>query len=649
MTRFVFLDNPHVRGWRATGALAELSAVAGQLAVRGHHVMVAAFAHWDLGHEYWPAEVERAIVPLIERPAIEVMNGALSNGRPAYDAVCVAQWLENTAIDVVIAAEAGGLAAYGAMAAAASADGSGARTVLWATGGTRARLKADRRPAGLADLVGDALERAALKAADAVIVPHGSTAVRARLAPALLPLPAGALERPAWQAGISDIALIGGLEEADGALGFLDAIERLQRRGLMAGRSITIAGPARREGRGLSAATVEVRARKWDFPWTLKPDLSARDTLALMAEPRRLSVFAGAEVGFPGLLATAVETGAAVLAPRARLSRALLRSGGHKDWLYAPAPGGLDRAIEPLLNGGSVPAPRLAVAGSEAATAWADELERRAAPRRAARRRRMPSISVCVICREHPRLLPRALASIAAGSYGGEVEIVLVDDAAMPAAAHVLDRESPLSGSGNRLKIIRNEVPKFPSAARNQAAGVASGDCLVFLDDDNWLLDEGLARLASAMASGAYDVVTAALEVSQPGADDGRPPLRMTFLGDAGVAGLVYNGFGDASLIIHKAAFERAGGFPDEGVFAPAEDWVFLARCRAAGLRLVSLWKPCFGYHKPLDLVQTRWRKSHKEGALARVREAYGRLEGDDLALALAYLQGLEMARQENF
>ena len=218
----------------------------------------------------------------------------------------------------------------------------------------------------------------------------------------------------------------------------------------------------------------------------------------------------------------------------------------------------------------------------------------------------------------------------------------------MPQVARVLERESPLSENSNLLKIIRNEAPRYPSAARNQAASAASGDCLVFLDDDNWLLEDGLARLASAMASGAYDVVTAALEVDQPGADDGRPPLRMAFLGDAGVAGLIYNGFGDASLIIRKEAFERAGGFPDEGVLAPAEDWVFLARCRAAGLCMASLWKPCFGYHKPADLARTHWRKSHKEGAFARVREAYGRLEGDDLALALAYLQGLELARRED-
>jgi len=245
-------------------------------------------------------------------------------------------------------------------------------------------------------------------------------------------------------------------------------------------------------------------------------------------------------------------------------------------------------------------------------------------------------------------LLPRALASIAAGRYDGKVEIVLVDDAGTPEAAHVLKHESPLSGSDKPLKIIRNEAPRFPAAARNQAARAASGDCLVFLDDDNWLLEDGLARLAAAMASGAYDVVTAALDVDQPGVDDGRPALRMAFLGDAGLAGLIHNGFGDASLIIRKEAFERAGGFADEGVLAPAEDWVFLARCRAAGLRMASLWRPCFGYHKPVDLARMRWRKSHKEGALARVREAYGRLQGDDLALALAYLQGLEMARQED-
>jgi hypothetical protein len=107
---------------------------------------------------------------------------------------------------------------------------------------------------------------------------------------------------------------------------------------------------------------------------------------------------------------------------------------------------------------------------------------------------------------------------------------------------------------------------------------------------------------------------------------------------------LVFNGFGDASLAVTRKAFERAGGFPEEGVMAPAEDWVFLARCRKVGLRIGTLATPCFGFRRPVDLKETSWRRRYREGALARVREAYGDLAGEDLALALAYLQGLDLA-----
>ncbi len=653
MTGFVFVDAPHREGWRDTGALAELSAVAGALAARGHRVTVAGFAHWNLGHRHWPASVERAAIPLIERPAIEVATGGLSNGRPAYDALCVAQWLQDNPFDVVIAPQVGGLAAYRAMATAASAGPANSKTILWASGGTCARLLADRRPALFGDLVSDALERAALRAADAIVVAQGSAAVQAgsRLALPALAIPCEGQRQQVARASFTDVTFIGALEEGSGVLFFMDALERLQSAGLLAGRSVTFVGPARDAARGLSATTLAVRARNWGFAWDLKNGLSARDAVKLMAEPQRLSVFNGTQAGFPGLLAAAAEAGAAVLAPRTRQTRALLEPETHKLCLFASGPGHLERSLTTALTSAAGPAPRLAVAGPAAVTLWADELERLGASqpsRRSPRRRSKPRMSVCVIHRDHPQLLDRALASIDAGSYDAEVEIVLVDDAAKTPAAPAIEHESPSGGRTKPLKIIRNKKPVFPAAARNQAAAAASGDCLVFLDDDNWLLEDGLARLADAMASGRYDVVTAALDMEQPGLPPDRPPLRMAFLGDAGVAGLIFNGFGDASLAISKEAFERVGGFPDEGALAPAEDWVFLARCRAAGLRMASLWQPCFGYRKPVDLAMTSWRKNHKEGALARVRQAYGRLEGEDLELALAYMQGLELVRQED-
>src|SRR3990172_6875623 len=160
--RIVFIDAPHRDGWRDTGGLAELSAVAGALAERGHDVALAAFAHWQLGHAHWPERLRRVTIPVIERPAIEVAPGGLHHGRPAFDGLCVAQWLAGQDFDLAVVPEAGGLGAYPAMAAAASPAGGGPRLAVWATGGARSRILNDRRPAQLSDLVADALERSML-------------------------------------------------------------------------------------------------------------------------------------------------------------------------------------------------------------------------------------------------------------------------------------------------------------------------------------------------------------------------------------------------------------------------------------------------------------------------------------------------------
>jgi hypothetical protein len=658
--RVVFIDAPHRDGWRDTGGLAELTAVAGALAERGHDVAVAAFAHWQLGHAHWPVGLRRLSVPVIERPAIEVAPGGLHHGRPAYDGLCVAQWLAGQGFDLAVVPEAGGLGAYQAMAAAALPAAGGPKLAVWATGGVQSKILDDRRPAQLSDLVADALERAMLAAADCVIVAQGTREVPLA---GLLRLPApvlcGAPERPRRRGDeFTDITFVGAVEEGAGVLRFMDAIERLQAQGTLAGRSITFLGPMREKGPGLSRETVAIRARNWTFALALETDLAARDAVARMAEPHRLSVFAGAETRFPGLFAAAVAAGAAVLAPHSSATDTLVEAGGHAASLYGSRPDSLVDCLENALAAPATVAPRLARPGSEAISRWVEALEGLAPsgtapgtapgtpPRSGRRRRTVPDVSVCVIHRGRPELLQRALASIDAVDDAGEVEIILVDDANDVPRAEALLAGLASRKDGKPLKIIRNKRSLFPAAARNQAAAAASGNCLVFLDGDNWLLAGGLARLAAAATRGCYDVVTSALEVEQPGAEPGRPPLRMAFLGDAGVAGLIFNGFGDASLAVRKDAFERVGGFVDEGVLGPVEDWVFLARCRACGLRIGTLWQPCFGYYKPVDIAATSWRKNHKEGALARVRQAYGELGGEDLALALAYMHGLDLARR---
>ena len=371
--------------------------------------------------------------------------------------------------------------------------------MVWASGGTRALLLSERRPARLADLVSDALERAALAAADVVMVPRGcKNPMPTKLAlPALAP--GGGPGRPSRRRGeIADIALIGPLSEASGALSFMDAIERLQGENLLAGRSVTFIGPARDEGRGLTAAIIAVRAARWNFEWTLRSDVSASEALALISEPQRLSVFAGCEDAFPGLLAGALEMGAAVITQRTRQTRALVAPGGHASALFTPGPGRLARSIAAALAEPASLRLRPAVAAGEAVALWADALEGRGRPRpvpRRAQRRGKPRVSVCVIHRDRPQMLQRALASIGIEDRHGEVEIVLVDDASATPEAHALLAELALESVRKPLKIIRNRQALFPAAARNRAAAEASADCLVFLDDDNWLLQGGLDRL----------------------------------------------------------------------------------------------------------------------------------------------------------
>lgn len=467
---------------------------------------------------------------------------------------------------------------------------------------------------------------------------------------AAMPVPPLMVEdaEPAEVEAITDIAFAGDMGEASGALLFMDSIERLQGRGLMDGRSVTFVGPLRSAGLGLSRETIAVRARGWSFPWTARPDMPASEAARFLAAPGRLAVFAAAQAGFPELFAAVVAAGGRTLAPRSPLTRRIVAAGTPAAGLFQPGSFGLAKGLEAAIAGPGAPIGRPARSRADIVAHWADRLEALAAAPQSARRRRSRRVtSVCVVHRDRPVLLARALASIEIQMEAGEIEIVLVDDASRTEAALAALSEIESGRADRSFKLLRNSEPCFPAAARNQAAAAARGSCLVFLDDDNWLLPGGLGRLADAVASGRYDVVTSALDVEQPGVAQGTPPLRRIFLGDAGVAGLVFNGFGDASLAVDRRAFERVGGFPAEGIMAPAEDWVFLARCRAAGLRIATLATPCFGFRKPVDLEQTSWRRRHREGALSRVREAYGDLAGEELALALSYLQGLDLAGRE--
>ncbi|MGH8936861.1 MAG: glycosyltransferase [Acidimicrobiia bacterium] len=97
---------------------------------------------------------------------------------------------------------------------------------------------------------------------------------------------------------------------------------------------------------------------------------------------------------------------------------------------------------------------------------------------------RDPIVSVVIPTRNRPELLQAALASALDQAFG-ELEVIIVDEASSPPVDDVLAAPDP------RVRIIRNEQPRGPAAARNQGAAASRAPYIAFLDDDDrWLQDK---------------------------------------------------------------------------------------------------------------------------------------------------------------
>jgi glycosyltransferase involved in cell wall biosynthesis len=96
--------------------------------------------------------------------------------------------------------------------------------------------------------------------------------------------------------------------------------------------------------------------------------------------------------------------------------------------------------------------------------------------------------------------LARAVDSVLAQSFDQTVvELIIVNDSGQPLAS------APWQQAGNVTILISNRRER--SVARNTGAAVARGQYLYFLDDDDWLLPDGLAtfwKLAQTAPEAAW-------------------------------------------------------------------------------------------------------------------------------------------------
>jgi glycosyltransferase involved in cell wall biosynthesis len=185
-----------------------------------------------------------------------------------------------------------------------------------------------------------------------------------------------------------------------------------------------------------------------------------------------------------------------------------------------------------------------------------------------------PSVSAIIPCKDRPKLLQRALASIADQTVRPD-EVIVVDDGSEPPLA--LSRSFPIP-----LTVIRQEN-RGPGAARNRAIAAAAGEWIAPLDsDDTWVPEktEYQLDLVSRHAGAGFCVSDMT--------PHGRPEVQFPLTpGEGATDGLVPDALerllpgrfiSTSGVMFSKAAFDRVGGF-DEGLwFCEDHDlWVRLA------------------------------------------------------------------------
>lgn len=99
-----------------------------------------------------------------------------------------------------------------------------------------------------------------------------------------------------------------------------------------------------------------------------------------------------------------------------------------------------------------------------------------------------PSVSVGIPTRDRPQEVRRAIESIRAQTYAGDVEIVVVFDGTEP--------DTSLESS-HGVRVLRNERSAGLAGARNTAILATDADFVAFCDDDDvWLPGKLAAQLA---------------------------------------------------------------------------------------------------------------------------------------------------------
>ena len=457
------------------------------------------------------------------------------------------------------------------------------------------------------------------------------------------PAPAGAAARAARDgAPLEEVVFFGRLEPRKGLLLFVDAVDRLVRRGRAPAR-VTFLGARspRIDGPGL----IRRAARQWPAEVRTITDADAPAAVAHLAQPGRLAVIPSLQENCSMAVLECLQAGIPFVAADTGGTPELIDPDDHARALVAPDHIALGNRLAELAA-----APLRAVRPRrgfdrvlDVWRRWHDQTAPFAAgaERFGARARsaaaETPLVTVCFVHHERPALIRMAAESVLAQDYPN-LDAVLVDDGSESPAALAALEEVEADFAARGWRVLRQEN-RYVGAARNTAARAARGEWLLFFDDDNVLFPDAISRLVRAARFAGADCVPAAsirfTGNGDPRADTATLGTPIRFLGAARAWSHIANVVGDACALVRRDVFEAAGGFTEE-YRVGLDDLALYNRLIRDGRRIEPLPDPVYYYRMGGPTMKQRNRSA--EAAQRRVLAPYlDGLSADERAYA-AYI-----------
>lgn len=215
-------------------------------------------------------------------------------------------------------------------------------------------------------------------------------------------------------------------------------------------------------------------------------------------------------------------------------------------------------------------------------------------------------LSVVIATKDRARYLERALASLRRQQGAPPFEVIVVDNGSSDDTRQVVARANEMSAAPVRYE---REPEPNRGKARNRAIAVATGEIVVFCDDDVQAPPDWVAAHARAHESSAPAVVNG--PILNVGSYDDRPKPRFTHYSRAFLC--------TCNASIRRRALAAIGAFDESFNLYGWEDTELGVRLREAGLAWRFAWDAYIWHIKPPNenTIEVEARKAFEKARMA--------------------------------